>query len=175
MRNIRFEERQNFPAWLWVLGACIFLGITIYLIYVYTAVSDALEDYVVLTWTTVLIINLYVMNMLYMVTRVDDRAVSVRFGRYFGLLRSRIPLAEVHNLRVVEYNPLWDAGGWWYKYGRFEGEPTRFLNARGNRGVYLEAKGHRYVIGSQEPERLYEVLRALAPSAEAQGRPEAMG
>lgn len=158
MRRIEYEERQEFPLWLWVVVACVFLGITAYLIYVYVAVSDAFEDYVVLTWCGILLMDLLMANLFYMVTRVSDRVLTVRFGRYFPMIRSRVPLDKVRNLRVVEYNPLWDAGGWGYRYGRFEGVSTRFLNAQGSRGVFFEAKGHRYVIGSQQPERLLEAI-----------------
>ena len=167
MRHVHYEERQNFPLWLWVLSGCVFIGISAYLVYVYVKVSNAFEDYVVLTWAELLLMDLVMSNLFYMTTRVTDRRVLVRFGRYFPMMSSHIPLEQIHGLRVVDYNPLWDAGGWGYRYGRFEGKPTRFMNAKGSRGVFLEAKNHRYVIGSQDPEGLLkaieEVLREEHP------------
>lgn len=165
MRHVEFEERQEFPLWLWVLAACVFLGISIYLVWVYVMVSDAFEDYIVLTWAGLLLMDLFMCNLFYMRTRVSDRLLAVRFGRYFPMMGSRIPLEGVHDLRVVDYHPLWDAGGWGYRFGRLEGLPTRFMNARGNRGVFFEAKGHRYVVGSQRPEALMEAIAHHADSS----------
>ena len=170
MRHVEFEERQEFPLWLWVLAGCVFVGISIYLVYVYVAVSEAFEDYVVLTWAGLLLMDLFMANLFYMITRVSDRVLSVRYGRYFPMMGSRIPLEDVHCLRVVAYHPLWDAGGWGYRYGRFEGLPTRFMNAQGSRGVFLEAKGHRYVIGSRDPERLLEAIARHVGDGEAARR-----
>jgi hypothetical protein len=58
---------------------------------------------------------------------------------------------------------LRDAGAWGVRFGRFEGASCRHYNARGNRGVFLETSKRRYIIGSQNPERLHDALvRALA-------------
>lgn len=165
MRHVEFEEAQEFPLWLWIVAGCVFVGISVYLVWVYVVVSDDFEDYVVLTWSGLLLMDLFMCNLFYMRTRVSDRVLSVRFGRFFPMMGSRVRLDVIRHARVVEYHPLWDAGGWGFRIGRFEGLPTRFMNARGNRGVYFEAKGRRYVIGSQRPEALLEAIARHADSS----------
>jgi hypothetical protein len=63
---------------------------------------------------------------------------------------------------VVNYRPLADYWGWGIRKGR-DGE--RVLNARGNRGVWIDlADGSRLLVGSQRPEDLASALeRAVLP------------
>jgi hypothetical protein len=104
-------------------------------------------------------------NVLFMRTTIDRHELMVQFGYCFPMYRKRIPLETILRARVVEYRPVRNAGGWGIRFGHFEKERCRFLNCRGNRGVLLETPRLRWIIGSQQPERLLSALKPEAGSA----------
>ena len=81
---------------------------------------------------------------------VQDQAVGVSFGP--GLIRRRIPLSRIRDVRVVR-TP------WYYGWG-IRLTPSGWLwNVSGLGGVEVQFDdGHRFRIGSDEPEKLAEVL-----------------
>ncbi len=111
-----------------------------------------------------LIICIFLLNILYFRTRVDAREIRVRFGALVPLYLRRVPVAQVRYARAITYRPLRDAGGWGIRWGRFEGERTSFLNARGRRGVLVEGDGLRLVIGSARPEELAAAINEARAS-----------
>ena len=76
-----------------------------------------------------------------------------------GLLRARflrLGRADVQSVRVENFNPLADFGGWGIRYAR----GTWGYIFRGHRGVRVETrKGKRYLISSDEPEKLAAALQ----------------
>jgi hypothetical protein len=82
---------------------------------------------------------------------VRDRAIDVFFGP--GVIRRRIPLRRVREVRTVR-TP------WYYGWG-IRLTPFGWLwRVSGLGGVEIQFDdGHRFRIGSDEPERLAEVLR----------------
>ena len=82
---------------------------------------------------------------------VRDQAIDVFFGP--GLIRRRIPLRRIREVRAVR-TP------WYYGWG-IRLTPSGWLwNVSGLGGVEIQFDdGHRFRIGSDEPERLAEVLR----------------
>jgi hypothetical protein len=82
---------------------------------------------------------------------VQDGAMDVFFGP--GLIRRRIPLRRVREVRVVR-NP------WYYGWG-IRLTPTGWLwNVSGLDGVEVQFDDcHRFRVGSDEPNRLAEALR----------------
>ena len=81
---------------------------------------------------------------------VRDGAMEVFFGP--GLIRRRIPLPRIHAVRVVR-TP------WYYGWG-IRLTPTGWLwNVSGLDGVEIQFDdGHRFRVGSDEPDRLAEAL-----------------
>jgi len=81
---------------------------------------------------------------------VRDGAMEVFFGP--GLIRRRIPLPRIHAVRVVR-TP------WYYGWG-IRLTPTGWLwNVWGLDGVEIQFDdGHRFRVGSDEPDRLAEAL-----------------
>ena len=79
-----------------------------------------------------------------------------------GLLRARflrLGRADVQSVRVENFNPLADFGGWGIRYAR----GTWGYIFRGHRGVRVETrKGKRYLISSDEPEKLAAALQTAA-------------
>ena len=76
-----------------------------------------------------------------------------------GLLHARflrLGRADVQSVRVENFNPLADFGGWGIRYAH----GTWGYIFRGHRGVRVETrKGKRYLISSDEPEKLAAALR----------------
>lgn len=76
-----------------------------------------------------------------------------------GLLHARllrVGRADVQSVRVETFNPLADFGGWGIRYAR----GTWGYIFRGHRGVRVETrKGKRYLISSDEPEKLAAALQ----------------
>ncbi len=91
--------------------------------------------------------------------RVDATGIHVRFAPWQRRGR-HIPWAEVQGCRVRRYRPLVDFGGWGWRRslnGRLEGYTTR-----GDQALELDLGDRRsLLIGTQRPEELAAVLRAL--------------
>jgi len=97
-----------------------------------------------------------------LVIGVDEKALTARFG-FLGWPAQRVPLSMIAKARVVSYRPIRQFGGWGIRGGKFEGVRTSVYSVRGTRGVLLELtepkricglKVPRFLVGSQEPERL---------------------
>lgn len=82
---------------------------------------------------------------------VRDQAVEVFFGP--GLIRRRIPLHRIRDVQAVR-TP------WYYGWG-IRLTPSGWLwNVSGLSGVEIQFDdGHRFRIGSDEPDKLADVLR----------------
>jgi hypothetical protein len=159
MKGFVFEERQGFHWFAYAaVGAAIIGSLVASLIAFMTpGETEKLSE----AWWLPLVIGLAFVagiNVFHMRTTVRSEQITVQFGYFFPMYRKRIPFDTVQKTRVVEYRPLRDAGGWGIRFGRFEKEPCRFLNCRGNRGVYVETEKRRYIIGSQKPEALRAAL-----------------
>jgi hypothetical protein len=94
--------------------------------------------------------------------RVDEKSVTATFG-FVGWPVQKVPMGEIVRARAVSYRPLLQFGGWGMRIGRFEGARTSVYSLRGDRGVLLELSEprrvcafhtERFLLGSQEPERL---------------------
>jgi hypothetical protein len=103
----------------------------------------------------------FLMNFFLVTTRVLPDVVYVRFGVAVPMFWKRIPIDSIQSVSVVTYRPLRDAGGWGYRFGRFEGQRATYLTARGDRGVLVQTATHRYIIGSQSPEALCHSIEDL--------------
>jgi hypothetical protein len=68
----------------------------------------------------------------------------------------RLNRADLQSVHVENFNPLADFGGWGIRYAR----GTWGYIFRGHRGVRVETrKGKRYLISSDEPEKLAAALQ----------------
>jgi len=89
-------------------------------------------------------------------TIVSPKGIEIRLG-LVGLRVFRLPLGAVAEVKVHEFAPLREFGG----YGiRWNGKTMAYY-FRGNRGVLLRTDaGKQYLIGSDRPERLAAVIEA---------------
>jgi hypothetical protein len=154
---VYFEEKQPFSPWAHFILALAMLGAlaAIVIALIYEGIS--MTGLIILAAQIPLFLLL--MDLLFMRIRISENELCVQFGNPVPIYWKRISLEDITSVRAVQYRPLRDAGGWGIRFGRFEGEKCRFLNARGDRGVFIDADGQRYIIGSQEPDRLAAVLR----------------
>jgi hypothetical protein len=84
--------------------------------------------------------------------RVDDRAISIRFG--VGLIRRRVDLAEVRAFAKVR-NP------WYWGWGIRRYPGGWLYNVSGHQAIELQLRnGKRLRVGTDDPEALYAALRA---------------
>lgn len=147
-----FSEHQRFALWVYVIAiavACI--GVGAIFIVEDTAGAKAVPPATVLCIAAML---LFLFDVLWLRVSVDRIGLFVCLGRPVPIVWKRIPLEAIHEVRVVTYHPILDAGGWGMRFGKFEGRFAIYWNARGDRGVLIDTDKRRYVIGSQEPEWL---------------------
>jgi hypothetical protein len=100
--------------------------------------------------TTAALVGLVLVLFSTLTVIVRDGAMDVFFGP--GLIRRRIPLGRIREVRVVK-TP------WYYGWG-IRLTPTGWLwNVSGLDGVEVQFDdGHRFRVGSDEPNRLAEAL-----------------
>lgn len=158
-KNVLFSEVQRFrQAWLWILVVFL-VGLSWYsflqqIVFKKPFGTHPAPDSVVWIIWAVFGIGFPIFFLNFgMMTELREDGIQVRF---FPFYRRFIDLKDIQNYEVKEYHPLRDYGGWGVRWSLKKGMA---YNVRGNRGVQLELKGgKRVLIGSQEPERLANML-----------------
>jgi hypothetical protein len=91
-------------------------------------------------------------------TQVTAQRLTVRAGAWGPRLVSVAP-SDIAEAAVRSFHPVRDFGGWGIKLGRVDGHNVLGFNLEGNIGVLVRTtKGRRYLIGTNDPERLLAVL-----------------
>ena len=86
----------------------------------------------------------------------DHMEMSLGTARIF---RKRVRYDDIQDLESVKYHPLGEFGGWGIRYSGNK----RAWTARGDQAVVLHlADGIRLYVGSDNPQRLEERIRAVA-------------
>lgn len=151
-----YHEVQYFAQWVyWLLLACLLAAVAAPLMTGRGWTRENQHSAHLIIFISVMAALPLCLNILCMHTRVSNGMLYIHFGLLFPMLWKRILLHDIAGTRVVRYRPLRDAGGWGWRYGRFEGASCLFFNARGDTGVLvLTHAGKRYVVGSQYPDAL---------------------
>lgn len=154
MEETSFSETQRFAPWVYVLLLVVCAGTLI--AYAVAASVASAEHSLAWMFSCVLLLCCFgaTFNLLSLRTRVRETQVYVYLGLLFPMFWKQLPLDQIEECRAIRYRPLRDAGGWGMRFGRFEGVSCTYFNARGDQGVLLETPRRRYVIGSQDPEKL---------------------
>lgn len=156
-----YEEQQEFPKWVyWLMwyGAAVQL---VALAIILMRSSHGLGAiWVPCVATAVILMATLILGLK---TTVTVEGVRVRLGRRVHIVNKFFRAADITAVRAVTYRPIMDAGGWGYRFGRFEGARCRFLNARGNQGVLIETPSQRFIIGSQQPQELLRAIEGILP------------
>lgn len=159
MNEVLYEENQRFAIWVYILMFLLIFGLLPVLVGLGKEPAKTGEEPIPLGVIALIVVSLLLAtNLMRLRIRVRSNDVYLSLGVLFPMLWRRVNLDTIVEERVVTYRPLRDAGGWGIRLGMFEGTPTSFFNARGNRGVLLTT-GHRpLIIGSQDPEPLAEAI-----------------
>jgi len=113
------------------------------------AALDGLPAPVVLVAVAIVGVVMWLFHSL--AVEVDADAVRLAFGP--GLLRKRIPMAEVHAVRVVR-NPWWSGWGIRWMPGRWT-----MWNVSGFDAVELDLEGgKRFRVGTDQPHALARAI-----------------
>ena len=155
MQTVLYYERQHFSPWFH--GLALLFGL-IGLVLIVPDLEGGLEPVQGLVAILFLGIGVVMLNFFTMTIWVYPEEIRVQFGRLLPYYQKYLALECLERTAPVDYHPLRDAGGWGIRRGTFDGISTRFLNARGSRGVLLEARDQVYLIGTQYPRELDEVL-----------------
>lgn len=121
--------------------------------------SDAML--VIVSSAVILLVGapIYSLNTLRLITRVEQAGVCIRLYPFPGTV---IPFTDILSCEARTYRPLYEYGGWGIKYGL----SGKAYNVSCDRGVQLVLKtGKRILIGSQQSERLAEVISSHLDSS----------
>jgi hypothetical protein len=103
--------------------------------------------------------------------RVTRERVELRLG-VFGIRLLRVAVDDVTRVQVHSFSPLRDYGGWGI---RWSPRGWAFF-LRGNRGALIETvRGRRYLLGSDNPDRLAAVIEAATKARHATQEPSVEG
>jgi hypothetical protein len=164
---ITYKETQGAPIWVYIpLAVALAGGLFSLLLSVYTIGMDDGEGQRI--WASffipaavLLIVFPLVVNLLALRTEVQRDQIYVYLGLLFPMMWKRLPLDSIASAEVVQYRPIRDAGGWGYRYGRYNGRACWYYNMRGDRGVLVVTRDNKqHIIGSQQPEALAAAIIA---------------
>ncbi len=149
-----YKHRQT--AWAyWIPLAAVVLGfgVAAYVLHRQGNTGSVTAPYLALPAGVVLLVFFLFGSL---TVKVDDESVDIRFGP--GLIGKRLRLADVQSCRPVRNR-------WWWGWGiRRIGRGQWLFNVSGLDAVELSMKnGKRYRIGTDEPQKLCEVIQSKLP------------
>ena len=161
MAKVVFQEIQRFrQIWIWVL----ILGISTFSI----GSLFFLEDKAPLTLMDlafpigmVLLLNVLFLSFT-LSTRMEEDSLSYRF---FPFTRWRtFRNEEVETIDLVEYNGLWEYGGWGIKWN---GDTWSYTTG-GKWGIIVKTTDKKILLGTQKPEEVRQVINEFKARKSAQ-------
>ncbi len=164
---VYYTESQTVASWVFILLVGIFV-LTVFLPLCSGQVGRQQDGEGLVAALLAVFLLPLVANLLCLRTEVRQDVIYLRLGFLFPMMWRRIPLDTVVSVEAVRYRPVRDAGGWGYRYGRYDGRSCWYYTMRGNLGVRLvDDENRQYIVGSQTPEALAravnEARRALCP------------
>ncbi len=161
MTAVIFQETQRFrQVWIWVL----ILGIT----------GVSLGSLFFLNRDTPLNIGdlafpvgmLMLVNCLFLgltlSTRITENSLSFR---YYPFTRWRtFRFEEIESMELREYNGLWEYGGWGIKWN---GDSWSYTTG-GKWGVIVKTTDKKFLLGTQQPEQIRQVIAEFKARNSAQ-------
>ncbi len=151
MTQVLFQETQRFrQIWIWAL----ILGIS----GVSLSSLFFLEDKPPLNFGDIAfpIGMILLLNTLFLsftlTTRIEGDSLSYRF---FPFTRWRtFRFEEIETLDLVEYNGLWEYGGWGIKWN---GDSWSYTTG-GKWGILVKTTNKKFLLGTQKPEQVRQVI-----------------
>ena len=151
MTAIIFQETQRFrQIWIWVL----ILGITgvslSSLFFLDRDVPLNIRDLAFPVGMLMLVNCLFL--GLTLSTRITKSSLSFR---YYPFTRWRtFPFEDIEAMELVEYNGLWEYGGWGIKWNG----DTWSYTIGGKWGVMVKTADKKFLLGTQQPEQIKQVI-----------------
>ena len=151
MTQVIFQETQRSrQIWIWAL----ILGISGFSISSLFLLEDkAPLSFVDLAFPIGMILLLNVLFLSFTLsTRIEADSLSYRF---FPFTRWRtFRFEEIENLELVEYNGLWEYGGWGIKWN---GDTWSYTTS-GMWGIIVKTTNKKFLLGTQKPEEVRQVI-----------------
>ena len=164
IREVYFYERQYFS----VIGFLIAIGIGVTGIFLGLPQTGTLapDNFIQGLIGLILIISsVVIINFLAMTIWVYPNEIKIQFGLFVPYYTRRIPIENVRNWNITEYEPINESGGWGIRKGTHKDEATTYLTARGTQGICVETDKAHIIIGTQFPENLSEAFEKAVSSS----------
>ena len=161
MTKVIFQETQRFrQIWIWVL----LLGITGVslgsLFFFERAVPLNIGNLAFPVGMLILLISLFL--GLTLSTRITENSLSFR---YFPFTKWKVfRFEEIEALELVEYNGLWEYGGWGIKWN---GDTWSYTTS-GKWGILVKTFDKKFLLGTQQPEQVRRVIDEFKARKSAQ-------
>ena len=145
MAKVVFQETQRFrQIWIWALLLGI-TGISLSSIFFMEREAPLTFSDIAFPIGMLLLLNLLFLSFK-LSTRIEEDRLSFRF---FPFTRWRsYPLDAIDAIELVEYNGLWEYGGWGIKWNWDSWSYT----TGGKWGIRIQTKKKKFLIGTQTPE-----------------------
>jgi hypothetical protein len=152
MAKIVFQETQRFrQIWIWALLLGV-TGISLGSIFFMEREAPLAFSDITFPIGMLLLLNLLFLSFT-LSTRIEEDCLSFRF---FPFTRWRsYHLDEIDAMELVEYNGLWEYGGWGIKWN---GDSWSYTTG-GKWGILVKTQDKKFLIGTQTPE---EAKKAIA-------------
>ncbi len=163
MTQVIFQETQRFrQIWIWAL----ILGIS----GVSLSSLFFLEDKPPLNFGDlafpigmILLLNILFLSFT-LTTRIEGDSLSYRF---FPFTRWRtFRFEEIETMELVEYNGLWEYGGWGIKWN---GDSWSYTTG-GKWGILVKTTNKKFLLGTQKPESVRQVIDGFKTRKSARNR-----
>ena len=151
-----FKETQRFSQWwIWLIFFAIvsFTGFGVYkqLVLKEPFGNNPMSNIGLLIFSGFILAIIILFLVMRLKTEINEQGITMHFRPF---TKRQIAWQEIENAKVLDYGFV---GGWgirlWTNYGTV-------YNTKGSKGLALELKdGKKLLIGTQNPEKLEEVLK----------------
>ena len=161
MTKVVFQETQRFrQIWIWALLLGI-TGISLSSIFFMEREAPLTFSDIAFPIGMLLLLNLLFLSFK-LSTRIEEDRLSFRF---FPFTRWRsYPLDAIDAIELVEYNGLWEYGGWGIKWN---GDTWSYTTG-GKWGVIVKTTDKKFLLGTQQPEQIRQVIAEFKARNSAQ-------
>lgn len=149
-----FEKQSLSPILKYVVGFFAIFSFGVILFGFKNYIELASSDRFILVISSVAIASIFALVLsLRMHTSVSDGSLKVRFWPFSRLT---VPIADVNQSEIIQYDPLSDFGGW----GVRPGLGGIIYSVRGRSAVKIVRNGGSLIyIGTGKPEELLQSIR----------------
>lgn len=151
MTKVIFQETQRFrQIWIWVLLLGI-TGVSLGSLFFFERnVPLNIGNLAFPVGILILLISLFL--GLTLSTRITENSLSFR---YYPFTRWRtFCFEEIEGLDLIEYNGLWEYGGWGIKWN---GDTWSYTTG-GKWGIIVKTTDKKFLLGTQKPEEVRQVI-----------------